>query len=681
MNVKLLGKYTMTSLPKFNKINPENIVNELDTLIASNRSELAQLLIEVTPLDWSLIQKLHDLNDQLQHFWSPINHLYAVKQTPGLRYVYNECLPKLSAYNSELSQNHVLYQAIKNLANSDYQFNYAQKKCLYNELRDFHLGGVDLPKNKQKRYEEIQTQLSQLSSQFEENLLDSTAEWSKCISNKSELKGVPAYVIASAEKAAQEKNLAGYLITLDYPSYFPILTYADNRSLRESIYKANITRASELSNLALDNSEVMFNILNLRHELSQILGFKNYAQKSLATNKMAKNPKEVLKFLEKLLAYTQPKAKEEWEELSTFAQSQDQIDTLEAWDILYYREKLQEKKFGICDDTLRCYFPIDKVLSGLFNLIERLFGVQIKEVKGIEVWDPQVRFFSITDNQQQLRGQFYLDLYARPEKREGAWMDDYQSRRYLSNGNIQTPIAFLTCNFSASINPIQTPLLTHEEVLTLFHEFGHGLQHMLTVIDYSAISGINGVAWDAVELPSQFLEYFVWEKSVLNLMSSHYKTGKPLPDALIMKMRKAKNFQAGLQLLRQLELSLFDFRLHIEFDPAKGYEQIQELLDSIRKQIDIIPVAPFNRFQHGFSHIFAGGYAAGYYSYLWAEVLASDAFAKFQEDGIFNKETGKAFLHSILEQGGAIDAIELFKKFRGREPKMQAFLKSLDLNY
>lgn len=670
-----------TLLPKFNEINPEKIVKELDALLAKNRSELAQLLAEVTPLDWSFMHKLDDLDNRLQHFWSPINHLYAVKQTPGLRYAYNECLPQLSAYSSELSQNHTLYQSIKNLANNDYQFNYAQEKCLHNELRDFHLGGVDLPKIQQKRYEDIQTQLSQLSNQFEENLLDATAEWSKCIHNKSELKGIPAYVLASAEKAAQEKNLTGYLITLDYPSYFPIITYADNRNLRESIYKAHITRASELSNIAFDNSEVMFKILSLRHELSQILGFKNYAQKSLATNKMAKNPEEVLEFLKELLVYTQSKAKEEWEELSIFAHSQDQIDTLQAWDILYYREKLQEKKFGICDDTLRCYFPTDKVLSGLFSLIEHLFGMQIKEVKDVEVWDPHVRFFAITDNQQKLRGQFYLDLYARHEKREGAWMDDYQSRRYLSNGHIQTPIAFLTCNFSSPIDPMQTALLTHEEVLTLFHEFGHGLQHMLTIIDYSAISGINGVAWDAVELPSQFLEYFVWEKSVLNLISSHYKTGRPLPDILIMKMREAKNFQAGLQLLRQLELSLFDFCLHIEFDPVKGYEQIQELLDSIRKEIDIIPIAQFNRFQHSFSHIFAGGYAAGYYSYLWAEVLACDAFAKFQEEGIFNKETGKAFLHSILEQGGAIDVIELFKQFRGREPKIHPFLKSLDLNY
>jgi oligopeptidase A len=394
---------------------------------------------------------------------------------------------------------------------------------------------------------------------------------------------------------------------------------------------------------------------------------------------MAKTPEEVLSFLENLLRCTQSKADAEWQALYNFAQSRDQIDTLQPWDILYYREKLQEKMFGICDDTLRCYFPVEKVLSGLFKLIHDLFGMQIQEIKEVDVWDPAVRFFSIIDHRQQLRGQFYLDLYARLKKREGAWMDDYQSRRRLSNDHIQTPIAFLTCNFSPPLNATQIPLLTHEEVLTLFHEFGHGLQHMLTVIDYPAISGINGVAWDAVELPSQFLEYFAWEKPVLDQISCHYQTGKSLPDSLIKKMRSAKNFQAGLQLLRQLELSLFDFRLHLEFNPKKDYTQIQALLDKIRKRINIIPVSPFNRFQHGFSHIFAGGYAAGYYSYLWAEVLSCDAFTKFLEDGIFNQETGQAFLQSILEQGGAIDAMELFKKFRGRKPKIQAFLKSLDI--
>jgi oligopeptidase A len=667
------------ALPEFSKINPATIVSKLKKILAKNRSELPCLLTEVTPLDWSLIEHLDDLNDRIQRFWSPINHLHAVKQTPKLRDAYNQCLPLLSAYSSELGQNNSLYQAIKILANSNYHFDYAQEKCLHNELRDFHLTGVDLPKQKQKRYRDIQTKLSQLSNQFEENLLDATADWCKLITDKAELQGLPDYVIASAEKAAQEKGLTGYLLTLDYPSYFPVLAHADNRTLRETLYRAYITRASELNSPKFDNSPILLEILNLRHELSLLLGFNNYAQKSLASNKMAKHTEEVISFLEELLATTQSKAKKEWESLSEFAYACDQIDNLQPWDILYYREKQREKTFGISEDALRCYFPIEKVLAGLFTLVHRLFGMHVQEVKNIDVWSPDVRFFTITDEQQQLRGQFYLDLYAKPEKREGAWMDDYQSRRRLRDGSIQTPIAFLTCNFSPPIDSTQTVLLTHEEVLTLFHEFGHGLQHMLTLIDYEGVSGINGVAWDAVELPSQFLEYFAWEKPVLDLISSHYKTGETLPELLIQKMRAARNFQAGLQLLRQLELALFDFRLHAEFDPKKGYTQIQKLLDKIRQHIDVTPVCSFNRFQHGFSHIFAGGYAAGYYSYLWAEVLACDAFSKFLEEGIFNLATGQAFLETILEQGGAVDAIEIFKKFRGRAPKIQPFLESLEI--
>ncbi|MES2998549.1 MAG: M3 family metallopeptidase [Pseudomonadota bacterium] len=667
------------ALPQFSQINPATIVSELAKILKKNRSKLPKLVTEITPLDWSLIEHLDDLNHCIQRFWSPINHLHAVKQTPELRAVYNKCLPMLSAYSTELAQNNSLYQAIKVLANSDYHFDYAQEKCLHNELRDFHLGGVDLPEEKQKRYRNIQLQLAQLSNQFEENLLDATADWSKLISDKTKLLGLPDYVIASTEKAAQDKGLSGYLLTLDYPSYFPVLTHADNRLLRETLYKAYITRASEFNNSAFDNSPILLEILNLRYELSQLLGFTNYAQKSLASNKMAKSPEEVIGFLEELLSTTQSKARKEWKVLSEFAYSCDQIDNLQPWDIVYYQEKLREKTFGISEDALRCYFPVEKVLTGLFCLIHRLFGIHVQEIKNIDTWDPEVRFFAITDEQQQLRGQFYLDLYTRPEKREGAWMDDYQSRRRLHDGTIQTPIAFLTCNFSPPLDSAQTTLLTHEEVLTLFHEFGHGLQHMLTLIDYEGVSGINGVAWDAVELPSQFLEYFTWEKSVLDLISSHYQTGETLPNTLIEKMRAARNFQAGLQLLRQLELALFDFRLHAEFDPAKGYSQVQELLDQIRKQINVTPIAAFNRFQHGFSHIFAGGYAAGYYSYLWAEVLSCDAFYKFLEDGIFNEATGQAFLQTILEQGGAIDAVELFKTFRGRAPKIQPFLENLEI--
>lgn len=674
-----MSSLATTSLPQFSKINPSTIAPQLEKILAENREALHHLLTEVTPLDWTLMEHLDDLSSHIQHFWSPINHLHAVKQTPALRDAYNKCLPLLSAYSSELSQNNALYQAIKVLANSDYKFDYAQEKCLHNELREFHLGGVDLAAPQQKRYCEIQAQLAKLSNQFEENLLDATTEWSKLITDEAELCGLPDYVIASAERAAQDKELIGYLLTLDQPSYFPVLTHADNRGLRETVYKAYITRASELSDPKFDNSPILFEILNLRYELSHLLGFSNYAQKSLASNKMANSTEEVISFLENLLSYTQNKAKVEWETLSEFAYSCDHVDSLQPWDILYYREKLREKNFGVSEDALRCYFPVEKVLTGLFCLIHRLFGMHVQEIKNVDTWSPDVRFFSIIDERQQLRGQFYLDLYAKPEKREGAWMDDYQSRRRLSDGSIQIPIAFLTCNFSPPLDSAEVALLTHEEVLTLFHEFGHGLQHMLTLVDYSSVSGINGVAWDAVELPSQFLECFAWEKPVLDLISSHYQTGATLPDALIEKIRAAKNFQAGLQLLRQLELSLFDFRLHVEFDPAKGYGQVQELLDQIRKQIDIIPVASFNRFQHGFSHIFAGGYAAGYYSYLWAEVLSYDAFYKFLEEGIFNKATGQAFLQTILEQGGAVDAIDLFRKFRGRSPKIQAFLKGLSI--
>lgn len=667
------------TLPQFSTLNPATIVTDLKKILKKNCEDLPCLLTEITPLDWSLMEQLSDLNDCLQRFWSPISHLHAVKQTPELRETYNQCLPLLSAYSTELGQNKALYQAIKTLGNSNYHFDYAQEKCLHNELRDFHLSGVDLPEKEQKRYRDIQAQLSQLSNQFEENLLDATANWSKLITDKAELQGLPDYVIASAEKAAKDKDLNGYLFTLDYPSYFPVLTHADNRALRETLYKAYITRASELNDAKYDNGPVLLDILKLRHELSQLLGFANYAQKSLASNKMAKSAEEVINFLEELLATTRAKAKAERKTLCEFAYACDKIDTLEPWDSLYYREKLREKDFGISEDALRCYFPVEKVLTGLFCLIHRLFGMHVQEIKNVDVWDPSVRFFAITDAQQQLRGQFYLDIYARPEKREGAWMDDYQSRRRLSDGKIQTPIAFLTCNFSPPIDSTQTALLTHEEVLTLFHEFGHGLQHMLTLIDYEGVSGINGVAWDAVELPSQFLEYFAWEKPVLDLISSHYKTGEPLSDTLIQQMRAARNFQAGLQLLKQLELSLFDFRLHAEFDPKEGYPQIQILLDGIHEHINVFPAIPFNRFQHGFSHIFAGGYAAGYYSYLWAEVLSCDAFYKFLEDGIFNQATGQAFLKTILEQGGAIDAVELFKQFRGRAPKIQPFLESLDI--
>lgn len=667
-------------LPLFNEINPQTIVQDLEKLLDKNRIELAQLLTEVTPLDWSFIEKIDDLSDQIDHFWSPINHLYAVNQTPELRAAYHQCLPKLSAYQTKLSQNHALYQAIQSLSRSEYPFNYAQEKYLQNELRNFHLSGVDLNEADKQRYAAIQARLTELSNQFEENLLDATAAWSYQVTDHQALSGLPDYVIASTAKTAEERKQTGHIFTLDYTCYFAVLTHADQRELREKLYKAHITRASDLgSPVDFDNSAILFEILQLRHEVSQLLGFANYAQNSLAANKMAKNVQEVIEFLEGLLKTARPKAQKEWQSLVDFAKDRDGLDHLQPWDILYYREKQREALFNIREDQLRAYFPVKQVLSGLFKLVNYLFGIQIQEVADVEVWHPSVRFFSITDDQQQIRGQFYLDLYARPNKREGAWMDDYQSRRRLADQTVQIPIAFLTCNFSAPCDKTQTALLNHEEVLTLFHEFGHGLQHMLTQIEYEGVSGINGVAWDAIELPSQFLEYFAWEKSVIDLISCHEKTRVSLPEDLVQKMYAAKNFQSGLQLLRQIELALFDFRLHAELDPTKGYPQIQQLLDQIRQHINITPTSECNRFQHGFSHIFAGGYAAGYYSYLWAEVLACDAFYAFKEKGIFNQEIGKLFLETILEQGGAIDAVDLFKMFRGRAPQIQPFLESLSI--
>ncbi len=672
---------TASTLPQFSKINPLTMVAELEKILAKNREALSHLLAGVTPLDWSLIDNLDDLSDNIQRFWSPINHLHAVKQTPELRAAYDKCLPMLSEYSAEFDQNTLLYQAIKVLANSDYHFDYAQEKCLHNALHDFHLGGVDLPEQGKKRYRDILAELAKLSNQFETNLLDATTSWSTLIPDKTQLLGLPDRIIAKAEKAAVDCELSGYLLTLDYPSYYSILIHADNRSLRKTLYEAYITRASDLANPAFDNSSIIFQILSLRHELSQLLGFSNYAQQSLASNKIAKSSEEVIAFLNELLFTVQSKAKTEWETLSEFARFRDNIDHLEPWDVLYYEEKLREQTFGIKKDALRCYFPVKKVLAGLFSLIHRLFSMHVQEIKNIDVWDSEVRCFAIIDEQQRLRGQFYLDIYARPEKREGAWMDDYQSRRRLHDGSIQIPIVFLNCNFPCPVESTETALLTHEEVVSLFHEFGHGLQHMLTLIDYENVSGTNGVAWDVIEFPSQFLECFAWEKSILHLISCHHHTGEPLPDTLIEQLHATRKFQAGLQLLKQLEISLFDFRLHTEFDPTKGYQQVQTLLDQIRTQVNIMPVAVFNRFQHGFSHIFAGGYAAGYYSYLWAEVLSCDAFYKFLEDGIFNKTTGQAFLNTILEQGGAVDAIELFKKFRGRAPKIQAFLEHSGINH
>jgi oligopeptidase A len=540
-------------------------------------------------------------------------------------------------------------------------------------LRDFHLSGVDLAADKQARYKEISQQLSKLASQFEENLMDATNAWQKVITDVEQLKGLPESALAQAKQSAEAEGKEGWLISLQFPSYLAVMTYADNRELRREHYQAYSTRASDQSPDAdkWDNSEAMEQILALRHEKAQLLGFNNYAEYSLAT-KMADSTDTVVNFLEDLAEKSLGQAQRDLDELRQFAASEHGLEDLQAWDIGYYSEKMRQHFYQLSQEQVKAYFPVSRVLPGLFAIVEKLYGLQISPITEFDSWHPDAHFYQIIDKDQQPRGRFYLDLYARAKKRGGAWMDDCVGRKKTADG-IQHPVAYLVCNFTPPTGD-QPALLTHDEVETLFHEFGHGLHHMLTQIDHLGVSGINGVEWDAVELPSQFMENWCWEKEALALISGHYQTGEALPDELFAKMLAAKNFQAGMMMVRQLEFSLFDFKIHQDYDPAQG-GRIYQTLQSIRDRVAVVKPPVFNRFAHSFSHIFAGGYAAGYYSYKWAEVLSADAFSLFEENGIFDRATGEAFLHNVLEQGGSSEAMSLFKNFRGREPKIDALLR------
>jgi oligopeptidase A len=667
----------MTGLPPFSKIKPEEIEPAIDTLLKQNREQLQHLLANTGQYSWdNLIQPLEEMDDRLDRVWSPVSHMNSVVNSDELREAYNACLPKLSDYGTELGQNEQLYRAYKSISDSpEYeQLDAAQKKIIDNALRDFHLSGVDLPAEKKQRYKEIQQRLSSLTTKFEENLLDATHAWHKQITDENQLAGLPESARAMAKQAAGDKQLDGWVFTLDFPSYYAILSYANDRDLRSEMHKAYVTRASDQGPSAgqWDNSEVMEEILALRHELAGLLGFANYAERSLAT-KMAESPDQVLSFLHDLARKAKPVAEQDLEELAVFAHEEHGLDKLEPWDVAYYSEKLRQHKYAISQEDLKPYFPETRVITGMFEVVKRLYGIEIRETDDVDTWHPDVRFYEIRDGQGNLRGQFYLDLYARAKKRGGAWMDDCRGRLRQHNGDLQTPVAYLTCNLTPPIGD-DPALFTHDEVITLFHEFGHGLHHMLTQVDYIGVSGINGVAWDAVELPSQFMENWCWEREALDIITGHYQTGEPLPEDLYRKMYAAKNFQAGLRMVRQLEFALFDFRLHLEYDPAQG-GRIQQILDQVRDEVTVVKPAPYNRFQHGFSHIFAGGYAAGYYSYLWAEVLSADAFSLFEENGIFDRPTGNRFLNSVLEQGGTREPMELFVSFRGREPEIDALLR------
>ena len=673
MDNPLLEKST---LPPFKRIKPEHIEPAIDTLIQENRETLELLLQQNQEYTWdNLVAALEDRDELLNRAWSPVNHLHSVADNDALREAYNACLPKLTEYGSELGQHRGLFEAFSQIRQQDgfADLDLAQQKSIDNSLRDFRLSGVALEGDDRERYRELKTQLSQLQTRFEENLLDATQAWSLLVTEQADLSGLPESALALLAQNAQRNKRDGWLLNLEFPSYIPVMQYADKRELREKLYRAYVTRASELGENAeqWDNGQNMVEILGLRQQQATLLGFENYAEYSLA-RKMAGDTAEVIGFLEDLADRSMAGAKAEFEELETFVHENYKIDRLESWDLAYYSEKLRLHKFDLSQEELRPYFPADRVIQGMFSVVNRLYGLEISEVPGVEAWHEDVRFFEIRDHGKQVRGSFFLDLYARQQKRGGAWMDECVVRRRLASG-VQNPVAYLTCNFTPPVGS-DPSLLTHDEVITLFHEFGHGLHHMLTQVDYPEVSGINGVAWDAVELPSQFMENWCWEEDALAYISGHYQSGEALPDALFQKMQKARTFQAGMQMLRQIEFALFDFRLHLE-KRGDTVEDIQALLNEVRERVAVVRPPDYNRFQHGFSHIFAGGYAAGYYSYKWAEVLSADAFSKFEENGIFDRKTGEQFLHSILEQGGSREPMDLFIEFRGRQPSIDPLLR------
>jgi oligopeptidase A len=665
-----------SGLPKFSLIRPEHVEPAIDQLLAENREQLARILSKQQDFNWdNLVAPLDQMEDQLQRAWSPVRHLNSVVNTAEMREAYNACLPKLSAYHTELGQNDALFNAYTRLKESSEfsRLDAAQKKCIEDSLKGFQLSGIGLPEDKKKRFKDIQQELSRLHSLYEENVLDATNAWFRNFESVEALKGLPESALDMAKEAAGQRDLTGWVITLEFPSYYSVVTYAEDRSLREEIYRAYVTRASDQGPNAgqWDNSEIMLQILELRDEAARLLGYQNYSEKSLSM-KMAESPDQVMDFLTDLANRAKPQAEKEMLELKAFAKAELGLDEVQPWDLAFVSEKLRQQAYQLSQEDVKPYFPVDYVIKGLFDLVYRLFGITIQERSDIDTWHPDVRFYDIRDESGQLRGQFYFDLYARQNKRGGAWMDECINRMHHQD-QLQTPVAYLTCNSTPPAGG-KPALFTHDEVTTLFHEFGHGLQHMLTTIDYPEVSGINGVEWDAVELPSQFMENWCWEKEALNLFARHFESGEVMPNELFDRMNATRHFQAAMQMLRQIEFAMFDMRMHSNHDLVMK-EGIQQLLDEVREEVSVIIPPDWNRFQHGFSHIFAGGYAAGYYSYKWAEVLSADAFSRFEEEGLFNEQVGKDFLHTVLEQGGSRKAMEVYKEFRGREPSIDALLR------
>ena len=662
-------------LPPFTAIRPEQVEPAIEKLIEQNRVALETQLADLKEVTWdSLIEPIDTRNEILSQAWSPVSHLNSVVNSDALRAAYNNCVGKLAQWETEVGQNQALFQAYKTLSESEAfaLLTQAQRHSIKLALQSFHLSGVSLPEDKKQTFSRLIQRLAELSSAFGDNVMDATQAWSLLITDLNELTGVTQSSLALLAQGAKEKDQSGYLLTLDQPCFIAIMTYADNRALREQMYQAFTTRASDQGPQAgqWDNSAIIDETLKLRHELSQLLGLANAAEFSLEP-KMAGSTAKVMAFLSDLTQQVKPQAEKEFAELSAFAQTELQLDELKAWDIAYVSEKLRTQRYAISVEELRPWFPTERVLNGLYNITGRLFDISIEEDTSVALWHKDARFYRISRNGQAIAS-FYIDLYAREKKQGGAWMDVCRSRRKLVDG-IQLPVAYLTCNFTPPVAD-KPALLTHDEVTTLFHEFGHGLHHMLTQVEVLEVSGINGVAWDAVELPSQFLENWCWQEESIALMSAHFETGEALPKAMLDKLLAAKNFQSGMALARQLEFSTFDFRLHLEYNPSNPRSP-QELINEVRGQIAVIKAPDYNRFQNGFGHIFAGGYAAGYYSYLWAEVLSADAFSLFEEQGIFDQATGDKFRAAILEKGGSDDAMNLFVQFRGREPSNEALLR------
>jgi len=676
----------ISDLPKFSELKIEEIEPVIDSIIKENNHKLEDLLSKYKTgdrkVEWdSLSAELEVMDNLLSRVWSPVSHLNSVLNTDKLRQAYDNCLPKLSTYQTEKAQNKELYNLFSTMQKSSEfdSLNQENKKTIKNTLLQFRLNGVALGEEEKIAFKNLENNLSSLKSKFEQNVLDATQAYRIHIEEKSQLSGLPEFIVEMARQAAAQEDLKGWLFTLDAPSYIGVMTYSDKRQFREEMYTAFCTRASNKGPNAgeFNNTQIIENILSAQKEQAKILGFNNYAAVSIAT-KMAETTQDVLLFLEKLVDKSKPQAEIEFNDLKLYAKKHCKINKLEAWDVMYVSEKLKQNEYGISQQELKPYFPAPKVIQGLFNIVNRLYGIKITEKKGVDVWHNDVLFFEVHDEENNLRGQFYLDLYARNNKRGGAWMDECTGRMIVDN-RIQIPVAYLTCNLTPPVGD-KPALLGHNEVATLFHEFGHGLQHMLTKVDCLGVSGISGVEWDAVELPSQFMENWCWEKEGLEMITSHVETGETLPQDLYNKLIKAKNFQSAMIMVRQLEFALFDFRLQIEY-ASERFKGVQALLDEVRSNVAVIIPPAFNQFQHGFSHIFSGGYAAGYYSYKWAEVLSADAFSKFEENGIFDSKTGKEFLHSILETGGSEKAMDLFKRFRGREPEINALLRHSGLSH